>query len=103
MMRDRFDEFFCGDHRAAIEFTQLSCRNARGAKCFALSGQLAHQSYRVGAGCVETASGQQQIANDGVPEITLQAWNSTEARDQAETKLRKGEARHLVGNDQIAD
>jgi len=52
---------------------------------------------------VHAASGEEQIADKGIAQIAFEAWNSTEARNEAEAEFRKSEARHFIGNNNVAD
>ena len=64
---------------------------------------LAHQSNLLRFGRIEASAGKQQVAHNGIAQIALQARNSAEAGDQSQAQFGKTEARHLVGDDQVAD
>ena len=98
----RLDESFRGGSRRAIEFRHLRGGRARHAQGFAFGRHLAGQSRRKRLGRVDAASGQKQIADDGVSDIAFQARNAAEARDQSQAQFRETEARHFVRDDQIA-
>src|SRR5258706_11094854 len=51
---------------------------------------------------IDTAAGQQQVAHDGVSEISLQPWNAAKPGNQTQPQFRKTESSHLVGDDQVA-
>src|SRR6516165_9284384 len=48
------------------------------------------------------SAGKEQVADESVADLAPQARDAAEARDQAKAQLRKTEARHFVGNDEIA-
>src|SRR5258708_991682 len=51
---------------------------------------------------IDAAAGEKQIADERVAQIALEAGDAAEAGDQAEAQLGEGEARHLVGDDDVA-
>src|ERR1051326_3143051 len=55
------------------------------------------------AGGVDTATGEQQIANETVAKVALETGNAPEAGNEAEAELREREASHFIGNDDVAD
>src|SRR5581483_10776842 len=99
---NRFGEFLRCDGGALVEFFDLRGGGAGEAQRFPLSGQLAYQSYGSGFLSIDGAARQQQIANHRIPQIALQARDSAKSRHQAEAQLGKAEARHLVGDDEVA-
>ena len=53
-------------------------------------------------GGVEAPPREQQVANDTIAQIALQARDSAESGDQSQAQFRKTESRHLVRDDEIA-
>src|SRR5512140_3002051 len=51
---------------------------------------------------MEAASGQQKVANNGMPQIALEARNATEPGNDSEAEFGKAETRAFVGDDQVA-
>src|SRR5215831_4065126 len=63
---------------------------------------MGHESRLLCAFGFNGSAGKEQVADESVADLAPQARNAPEARDQAKPQLRKTEAGHLVGNDQIA-
>src|SRR5713226_6329073 len=102
LVRDGLDEFFGGGTGDSVEFGDLCGGGAGDFQGFALGGELRDEADGLRARGVDAASGEKQIADEGVAEVALEARDAAKAWDQAQAQLRKSEARHLVGNDDVA-
>src|SRR5690242_11171162 len=103
VIRNRLDEFFGDAGRPAVKLSELS---GGATSCFqrlALRHYLADQSRLLRFRRIEASSGKQQVAHHGIAEIALQAGNTAESGDQAQTQFGKAETRHFVGDDQVAN
>ena len=69
---------------------------------FAFTGELSDQAYGLRARGVDGATGEEQIANEGVAEIAFEARDAAEAGNKARAKFGKCKARHFVGDDHVA-
>src|SRR5208282_4275717 len=87
--------------RVAVEFPDLRGGCASDAQNVAFRCHLADQADRLSLRRVDASAGEEQIANERVAEITLEAWNPAESGDQPKSKLGKTKARQLIGDDQI--
>src|SRR5271168_2530090 len=67
------DEFFGGGAGYGVEFCDLSGGSQGDLAGFAFSGELRDETDSLGACGVDAAAGEQQIADEGVSEIALQA------------------------------
>src|SRR5216684_6225521 len=99
---DGLDEFFRGGAGDGIELCDLRGGGAGDLERFAFGGKLGNEAHGLRARGVDAASGEKQIAQEGVAEVSLEARDAAKAWDQAQAQLRKSEARHLVGNDDVA-
>ena len=100
---DRLDELFCGGARAGVEFCDLRGGGSGQLECFTLGRKLRHETHRLRASGIDAAAGQQEIADEAVAKIALEARNAPETRDESEAQFGESEAGHLVSDDHIAD
>src|SRR5258708_21651540 len=56
----------------------------------------------LGAGGVNTEGGEKEMAHEGVAEVALEARDPAKPRNQAQSQLGECEARHFVGDDDVA-
>ena len=96
------DEFFGGGPGYGVEFCDLRGGRHGDLAGFAFGGELRHEADSLGTCGVDAAAGEQQIADEGIAEIALQAKTAAKSRDESEAKLGEGESRHLVGDDDVA-
>ncbi len=96
------DEFFGGGAGYGVEFCDLSGGSEGDLAGFAFRGELRDETDSLGSCGVDAPAGEQQIADERVPEIALQAGYAAESWDESEAKLGEGEARHFVGDDDVA-
>src|ERR1700746_394711 len=52
---------------------------------------------------LDGAASKEQIADETVADVAAETRNATESGDETEAKFGKTEARHFVGDDQIAE
>src|SRR4029077_1919198 len=101
--QDRLDELLCGDARAGVEFCDLRCGGPGQLKCFTLGCKLRHETHRLRASGIDAAARQQEIADEAVAKIALQARNAPESRNESEAQFGESETGHLVSDHHIAD
>jgi hypothetical protein len=101
-VRNWFDEFFGGGAGGGIEFGNLRGGSASDAKSFAFRGELRNQTDGVCARGVDTAAGEEQIADESIAQVAFEAGNAAPAGNETQAKFRKSEARHFVGHDDVA-
>src|SRR4029077_6343283 len=99
---DGLDEFFGGGASDGVELGDLRGGGAGDLQGFALWSELRDEADGLRARGVDAAAGEKQIAHEGVAEVTFESWYAAKAGDQAETQFGKGEARHFVGDDDVA-
>src|SRR5258707_321997 len=85
----------------AVELRDLRRGRPGEAQRFAFARHLTDQTSRQRFIGVDAAAGEEQIAHDGVADVALQARDAAEAGNEAQPQLRKAEASHLIGDDQI--
>jgi len=102
-VRDGLDEFFGGGTGDTVELGDLSGGSAGDLQSFTFGGELRDEADRLRASGVDAAAGEEEIANEAVAEIALEARNAAKAGNEAETKFGKSEAGHFIGDDDIAD
>src|SRR5260370_6758607 len=102
IVRDGLDEFLGGGTRGSIKFGDLRGGRAGDAKGFAFASKLRNQAHSLCASCVHSAPGEKQIPHECIAKIAFQARDTAEAGDESQTQLGEGEARHLVGDDDVA-
>src|SRR5205814_4925941 len=103
IIRDRLGKSLGGGCGCAIKFSELGGRAACNTQRFPFSDDLAYQSNLLGLRRVKTSSRKNQVANNGVAQITLESRNAAEAWNETEPQFRKAEAGSLVSHDQIAN
>src|SRR3954464_1752673 len=101
-MRDRLDELFRDCRRVPVELPHLRGGGTGCAQGFSLADHLTHEPDLLSLGGVETSSGQEQVANDTVAEIALQARDSAESGNEAEPEFGKRKAGEFVREYKIA-
>src|ERR1051325_10314533 len=101
-MRKRFHEFLGGCARHRIILCRLRGRGPGNCKSFAFSGKLRHQADGVRASSIYGAARKQQISDDSIAKIAFQSWHAAKTGNESEPQFGEGEARHFVGNNDVA-
>src|SRR5580765_5183105 len=102
VMRNRLDEVLGSPGCVTIEFRQLCGGGACRSQSFSFRNHLTHQPDLLRLCGVETAAGQQEIADNCVSDIALQAGDSAESGNQPQSQFRESKTSCFVGDDQIA-
>src|ERR1700733_11746169 len=102
VVRDGLDKALGCGGGLRIEFIDLRGCGASDAQGVAFGGHLAYESDRLRFRSVDTAAREEQVTDDSISDVPLEARDSAEAWDQAEAQLREGETGHPVGDDQVA-
>jgi hypothetical protein len=68
---------------------------------FTFGGELCDEAHCLRARRVDTAAGEEQVPDEAIPEIPLQAGDAAEAGNESQAKLRERETRHFIGDDDV--
>src|SRR5438132_1310535 len=99
---DGLDESFRGGTSGGVEFGDLGRSGSGDLEGFAFGGELSDQADGLRARSVNAPPGKEEIADEGIAKVTFETRNAAETGDQAQAQFRKSEARHLVGDDNVA-
>ena len=103
LVGDGLDEFFGGDAGFGVELGDLLGHGTGDLQRVAFAGKVRHESGLMRGLGFDCAAGEEQIADETVADVATEARNAAKAGDKTESKLGKAEARHFVGDDQIAE
>jgi hypothetical protein len=99
---DGLDEFFGGDAGFGVELGDLLGHGAGDFEGVAFAGEMRDEAGLVRGFGFDGAAGEEQIADEAVADVAAETGNAAKAGDEAEAEFGKSEARHFVGDDQIA-
>src|SRR6516225_7545003 len=103
LVRDGLYEFFGGGAGGGVKFRNLSGRGAGDLEGLAFGGQLSDEAHGLRSRCVHAAAGEQQISYEAVAKIALEARYPAKTGDEAQAEFGKGEASHLVRDDDVGN
>jgi hypothetical protein len=103
LVGDGFDEFFGSDAGFGVELGDLLGHRTGDLERVTFAGEVCDEAGLLRGLGFDGAAGEEQIADEAIADVAAETGYAAEAGNETEAKLWETEARHFVGDDQIAE